>query len=265
MTIDTDGIDNVNSNNFVDPWTKDPKPIAPQSQWGMDTSNVAAINDTHGVVYSWEIWRGASDGSIVNRGNAVASITLGGNKPIATRVGPLLTGPNALQLGLLAVMRQGAYIYVYAKGGPTNIVVGRVRASDDVFDSSKYKFLEASDYQTWSNPAADGGVPTADSMVYGMKTANPGGKFGCDVYGSVFYNKYLNRYVIICSIYMSFVNMYISETPFGPWSAEYSLLSGWHGYGSMVHMEYSTDGGKTVFFSQGPNGPLNMFKVEFGY
>jgi len=157
---------------------------APQQFWGMDTSNIAAINNTHGVVYSWEIWRGAFDGSIVNRGNAVASVTLGKDKPIATRVGPLLTGPNALALGLLAIIRQGDYVYVYTKGGPTNIVVGRVRSSDDVFDSSKYEFLEASDYKTWSNPPADGGVPAADSMSYGMKTANPGGKFGCDIYGS---------------------------------------------------------------------------------
>ena len=149
LTIDTDGVTNVNDNDFLQPWSDDTAPLAPQTGWGMDTSNVAAINDTHGVAYGWEIWRGASDGSIVDRGVAVASITLGDTKPIATRVGPLLTGPDAIQLGLLATLRDGDYIYTYSIGGSSNLIIGRVPASDSVFDLSQYTFLQAGTSDIW--------------------------------------------------------------------------------------------------------------------
>ena len=58
--------------------------------------------------------------------------------------------------------------------------------------------------------------------------------------------------------------MYTSDTPWGPWSTEYGLLSDWGaGYGSHAHPEYNEDNGKTWYFSQGPNGPFNVFKVTF--
>ena len=267
MTIDTDGVTNVNNNDFMQPWLGDSAPVAPQTNWGMDTSNVAAINDTHGVAYAWEIWRGASDGSIVNRGIAVASITLGDTKPIATRVGPLLAGPNAIQLGLLAILRDGDYIYTYSIGGPSNLLVGRVSASDDVFDSTKHTFLQPRTSKTWVSV----GVPSSTATNIGATTANTSGKFGCGVYGSVAYNNYLRKYVILCGIYMNFVNMYTSDTPWGPWSAEYGIQSGGMvagSYGVMMHPEYSPDGtrtGKEFYFSIGPNSVFNVFKVSFGY
>lgn len=222
--------------------------------WGMDTSNVAAINDTTGIAYAWEIWRG----------NAIAAVTLGPGKPIATRVGPLLSGPSAVQLGLLAILRDGDHVYSYSVGGPTGIVVGRVRAADDAFAASNYEFLSSADYTAWHAPGA---IPAPETTECGMRTEKPGGKFGCNVYGSVFYSNYLRNYVMICTIYMSFTNMYVAEKPWGPWSAEYGLLSGWgQGYGSHAHPEYSPDGShKEVYFSQGPNGPFNMFKVTFDF
>ena len=74
------------------------------------------------------------------------------------------------------------------------------------------------------------GIPDSGSTVYGMTTANPSGQFGCDVYGSVFHSAYLQKYVIICTAYESFTNMYVSNTPFGPWSKEYGVLAmvAWH-------------------------------------
>ncbi|KAJ6458617.1 hypothetical protein C8R47DRAFT_145914 [Mycena vitilis] len=261
MTVDTTGIALVQDNNFAAAGSDDAQPVSPQTAFGMDTSNIAAINSTHGVAYAWEIWRGASDGSFVDRGNAVVSVTLGDTKPIATRVGPLLTDANAVQLGLLAILRDGDFIYTYSIGGPSGILVGRVAASDAVFTASAYEFLVAGSTTDWNTPPS---IPNAATTAYGMTTANPGGKFSCSVYGSVFFNAYLNQYVMICTAFENFTNMYVSPTPFGPWSAEYGLLSGWGlGYGSMAHPEFSTNGGQTFQFSQGPDGPFNMFEVSF--
>ena len=198
----------------------------------MDQSNVAALNDTHGVVYGFQIWRGALDGSYVPRGNAVGLVTLGADKPIATRMGPLLTGPEALCMGLLAILRDGDYIYLYTEGGPSRLVVTRVNVNDDIFDASNYQSLLMGTTD-WIP-----GLPSTSDSQYGMTTANPSGQFGCSVYGSVFYSNYFNKYVIICNIYIA-TNMYTSDTPYGPWGEEYGLLSGWVGYGSMAHPMYS--------------------------
>ncbi|KAK8247637.1 hypothetical protein HDK77DRAFT_481127 [Phyllosticta capitalensis] len=264
MTVNTSAVQYAQDWNFAQPWSGDPTPQAPQTGWGMDTSNIAAINDTHGVAYAWEIWRGASDGSYVDRGNAVVAVTLGATKPIATRMGPLLSGPNAVQMGLLSILRDGDYIYSYSMGGPTGIVVGRVKAGDDAFDATKYQFLQANDFATWGTP---GSIPPGSTTTYGMKTAESSGKFACNVYGSVFYSNYFQKYVMICTIYMSFTNMYVADNPWGPWSSQYGLLSGWGaGYGSHAHPEYSPNGShKELYFSQGPNGPFNMFKLTFNF
>ncbi|KAK0647941.1 hypothetical protein DIS24_g7232 [Lasiodiplodia hormozganensis] len=266
MVVNTTSVALVQDNDFATVWPGDPAPQAPQTAWGMDTSNVAPINDTHGIAYAWEIWRGAPDGSFVDRGNAVVAVTLGETKPIATRVGPLLSGPDAMQMGHLAILRDGDYIYSYSMGGPSGIMVSRVAASDDALDAAKYEFLVArrSDSPTWKTP---GTVPAPTSTEYGMQTANADGTFGCNVYGSVFYSNYLRKYVIICTAYMHFTNIYVADQPWGPWSAEYGLLEGWGaGYGSHAHPEYSPGGShKEVYFSQGPNGPFNIFKVTFDF
>ncbi|KAK4937733.1 hypothetical protein LTR10_021678 [Elasticomyces elasticus] len=266
LTIDTSGTTSMNSNGFLNPWSGDPAPESPWAIWGMDTSNVAAINETHGVTYGWEIWRGAADGSVSNRGNAVGSVTIGDNGPVATRVGPLLTGPDSISLGLLAILSDGGYIYTYTIGGPTNLIIGRVAASDDVFDASQYRFLAAGTDDTWIP-----GIPSSTDTSVAATTANTSGSFGCGNYGSVFFNSYLNKYVILCDIFMSFVNMYVADNPWGPWSAEYSIQSGGMiegSYGSMAHPEYAVDGdssGKSFYYSLGPNGMFNVFKLTFDY
>ena len=237
MTVNSVGVNNVQESNFLDPWSGDPAPVAPQNAWGMDTSNVAAINSTHGIVYAWEMWRGAGEG--VNRGNAVAMVTLGDNMPIATRMGPLLTGPDAIQMGLLAIISADNYIYTYSIGGPSNIIVGRVAADGtSPFAASEYEFLAQGSSTTWVP-----GIPEASTTTVGATTDQPGG-FGCAVYGSVFFSNYLNQYVILCNIDLSYVNMYTSDTPYGPWSAEYQVMNAATNpemagsYGSMAHPEY---------------------------
>ncbi|KAJ9618793.1 hypothetical protein H2204_012925 [Knufia peltigerae] len=266
MTVNTTGINSVSDNEFVRPWSGDEGIQPPFKIWGMDTSNVVAINETHGVAYAFEIWRNGPDGSFENRGNAVASVTLGDDRPIATRVGPLLTGPDAIQLGLLAILRDGDYVYIYSEGGPSNTIVGRVAASDDVFDADNYEFLQFGTNDTWVP-----GIPSKDTQAVGMTTASRQGHFACGVYGSVVFNNYLNKYMILCGQWLVAVYIYTSDTPWGPWSEQYLLMNGGiagGSYGQMIHTEYSPDGDgsdKSWYFSMGPNSYFNMFKVTFDY
>jgi len=264
MVVNTTGIDYVQSNDFSKPWSGDKAPQSPWRSWGMYSSNIAPINSTHGVVYATQFWRNAPDGGTKARGNTVSSVTLGKNKPIATRKGPLLTDANAVSLGLLAILRDKDYVYIYSGGGPSKVMVGRVPASDDVFDKSNYEFLKADTNDTWIP-----GIPDADSMEVGATTANPSGQFDCDVWGSVVYNNYLGKYVMLCGLYLEFVNMHIADTPWGPWSARYAIASGGNltgSYGAMMHPEYSPGGsGKSWYFSIGPNYEFHMYKVTFDY
>jgi len=267
-TIDGAAHDNVGAYEFALPWHGDPKPVAPQTQYGMDTSNVAAINDTTGVAYVWEITRGAPDGSFVNQGAGIVAVTLGKTQPIATRKGPLLTGPDSVQLGLLAILRSGAYIYNYnTQGTFGNIIVGRVKANDAAFDASKYEYLvfPTSDKAA---PVWKRGIPAAkDVSRYGMRTAESSRRFACGQYGSVIWSSYFQRYMLMCTLYYSFSFFYLAEKPWGPWSTGYKVLSsesGWGGYGISAHPGWSSKPNE-LYFSQGPNGPLNMFKLTFEY
>ncbi|RVX72665.1 hypothetical protein B0A52_04063 [Exophiala mesophila] len=264
MTIDATGVKYVQENDFLKPWQGDQKFGPPYQFWGMDTSNVAPINDTHGVAFAWQIFRGAPNNGHEDRGNAVAVITLGEDKPIATRIGPLLTGPDKIALGLIAVLRAENYIYIYSDGGPSTVMVGRVRASDDVFDESKYEFLQFGSTGSWVP-----GIPSKSSNSFGATSLAKNQKLGCDHYGSAFYNNYLHKYVLMCNIFMDFVKFYTSDTPYGPWSDEYSLASGSSvqgKYGIHAHPDFSPDGShKSFYFSMGPNTKMNMYKVTLNY
>ncbi|KPI36754.1 uncharacterized protein AB675_11865 [Cyphellophora attinorum] len=263
MTIDTDDVTSVQNNNFVEPWVGDAQPEAPQTSWGMDTSNVAPINDTHGVAFARQIWRGAPDGSYADQGNAVASITLGQTMPKATRVGPLLTGPDIAELGLVAILRDGEYIYVYSMAGPSKVAVSRVPASDDVFDRANYESLVYDPDSLYTMGTWHAGLPLKDTSSSASSPSSPNTNTASPIYGMTTLEP---LYTIICNIFMSFTNMYLSDTPYGPWSTGYSLLSEVSGYGSHAHPEYSEEGGRTIYFSQGPNGQFQMYKVTFdGY
>ena len=271
MAIDTGSTTQVQDNTFLTPWHED---LGPPEEfgswtWGMDTSNIAALNDTHGIAYGRQSWRSTQFTEQIDQGNAVAIISLGDDKPLATRQGPLLTGPDKIALGLLAILRVEDYIYIYSIGGPTNLMIGRVLATEStIFNASSYEFLfydPSSITETWIPHV----VPDHTSYSYGARTSNPSGIFGCEVYGSVFYNTYLGQYILLCSMYMTYVNMYVSDTPWGPWSEEYSVtMAGMDGlevgsYGAMAHPEFGD--GETWWFSIGPNVGFQVFRVEFGY
>ena len=93
MAINTNGISHINNNDFLSAWIGDATPQQPQPSWGMDQSNAASLNDTHGV-FCGSLWRGLSDESFVSPGNTVGLAMLGVDKPVATRMGPLLTTPK---------------------------------------------------------------------------------------------------------------------------------------------------------------------------
>ncbi|KAH0361009.1 hypothetical protein KCU65_g9008, partial [Aureobasidium melanogenum] len=266
--IDAAAHANVGDFTFASSWHGDPKPEPPQSQYGMDTSNTVPINDTTGIAYVWEITRGALDGSISNQGAGVVAVSLGKTQPIATRVGPLLTGPDSVALGLFANIRAQQYIYNYVQQGPFgNIIVGRVKAGEAAFRADQYEYLVfPPDNKT--GPVWKHGIPAADdASQYGMRTAESNGRFTCQQYGSVIWSDYFKRYMLMCNLYLDFLFFYLAENPWGPWTRGYKLLSddsGWLGYGVSAHPSYSTKDNE-LYFSQGPNGPLNMFKLTFHY
>ncbi|THV67077.1 hypothetical protein D6D28_07785 [Aureobasidium pullulans] len=266
-TIDAAAHSSVSDYNFAGAWHGDPKPISPQTSYGMDTSNIASINKTTGIAYVWEITRGAPDGSHADQGAGVVAVTLGPTQPIATRIGSLLTGPDSVQMGLLAIMRAGNYIYNYNQQGPFgNILVGRVKASMAAFDASKYEYLVySSDYT--AAPTWHTGIPkSADAATYGMRTNETSGRFTCQQYGSVIWSIYFSKYMLMCSLYLNYTFFYLAAEPWGPWTAGYKVLSvsGYPGYGVSAHPAWSSKGNE-LYFSQGPDGPMNTFKITFKY
>ncbi|CAD0105786.1 unnamed protein product [Aureobasidium uvarum] len=266
--INTTAHANVGDFQFAPPWHGDPKPVPPQSQYGMDTSNVVPINATTGLAYVWEITRGAPDGSHLDQGAGVVFVTLGETQPIAKRVGPLLTGSDSVAVGIFAIARVQQYIYNYNLQGPFgNILVGRVEASDAALSASKYEYLlYPPDNKT--APIWTRGIPAAkDAANYGMRTTESSGRFACSQYGSVTWSRYFHKYMLMCNLFLDFTFFYLAENPWGPWTGGYKLLgddSGWLGYGVSAHPRWSTKDNE-LYFSQGPSGPLNMFKLTFHY
>jgi hypothetical protein len=71
----------------------------------------------------------------------------------------------------------------------------------------------------------------------------------------------------MCTLYLHYTFFYLAEKPWGPWTRGYNVLSGnsgWVGYGISAHPRYSAKDNE-LYFSQGPNGQLNMFKLTFHY
>ncbi|KAF2153582.1 hypothetical protein K461DRAFT_278392 [Myriangium duriaei CBS 260.36] len=268
-TINSSAYPDVYSYTFAQPWKGDPKPVAPQSQYGMDTSNIVPINETTGLAYAYEVTRGDPSVPVINKGNAVLKVTLGPNNPVATRMGPLLTGNDTVSLGLLSIMREGDYIYNYnVDGGAGNVMVGRVKASDAAFDRTQYEYLTYASSNT-SKPVWKKGIPTiAGASAFGMTTAEANGRFACQHYGDVYFNNYFERYMLLCNCFNDYTLFYLASNPWGPWSQGYLLLMPPNrlGYGVNAHPSYSPGGNhKTMYFSQGPNTVFNLYKVEFNY
>ncbi|CAL3964017.1 unnamed protein product [Diplocarpon coronariae] len=257
LEIDTKGAENVAGWDFVKPHASDEKPCGETNHWGMDTSNVAEVEDGVGVGFAFEVWRDTT-GKEVPKGLAIFKCSLGEKAPVAERFGPLIAGPEALQVGLMTITRADGYIYTYSNGGPTGIVIGRAKLNE-AFDASKYEFMRT-----------DGqwvvGIPQQDDGGYGIQTTGQEqGKIHSDGQGSIMYNRYLEKWMLFTCMYGWSANFYLSNTPYGPWSTQYTLLGETEGYGINVHPSMSEDP-RVLYLSSGTaENIITMWKIELGY
>lgn len=146
LEIETNGITTLNNHNFLRNAPSDGV-LIDGNEWGMDTTNTAAINDTTGIVFGWEIQRDGSDP--FTNGQTIAAVTVGGDQPTATRVGGILWDDKYIWVGGLTVFNAqglpnsgGDYIYMYSQMGDyQSLIVGRVNVTS-AFDTSTYEFLK---------------------------------------------------------------------------------------------------------------------------
>ncbi|CAF9918826.1 MAG: hypothetical protein GOMPHAMPRED_001647 [Gomphillus americanus] len=280
-TVNTQDITQIQDAAFIQPHASTTNFFANEilgegcTAWGMDNSNVAALNNTHGIVLSWEQWRNCpsldrkTDG-VQDRGLGASVITLGDKFPTATRVSGLLAGGDRVAAGKLAIMAAEGYIYSYTveDSGMSsgffathNMIVGRASINDrDIFSSTTAWEFYMPSTQSWVS-----GIPLrTDAPKYNLQTAS--GKWNCAVYGTVMWSNYFNKYMLFCDLLENEFNFYTADRPEGPWSEEYQLITGVSGYGSMVHPEYSEDGShKALYISMGPDTEFEIWRVEFDY
>ncbi|CZS91454.1 uncharacterized protein RCO7_07082 [Rhynchosporium graminicola] len=230
LAVDTKDILNVNDNKFAKPDPSDEK-LPAGDFYGMDTSNVAEV--TPGVGIGFVIFRNATGGDEVDRGSGIIRVTLGTTVPIATRVGPLITGADGIQVGITSILAAEGYIYVYTNYGPNGLMVGRAKCAS-AFSASSYKFRTT--FGSWVT-----GIPTTSNM---------------NNYGS---------YMFFVGGYGYDMSFHTSDAPYGPWSDEYRVAEA-VGYGIDVHLEFSPDGDHSVLYvSSGAADGITMRKIEFRY
>ncbi len=213
LGVDMKNITNVNDWDFAKADPSDPVPNGNTPFWGQATSNIAEVTPGVGIGFVWEFWRDPS-GAHQDRGLGIIKVVNGPMVPIATRTGPLVAGPEVINVGWMTILNAEGYIYTYSNGGATGIVVGRAKLAD-AFDATKYEFLKVDG--TWSI-----GIPLLSDMSYGVQ-----GAIHSDGQGSIMYNSYFKKYMLFTNAYEQFMNFYASDTPYGPWSAgECSSRSG---------------------------------------
>ncbi|KAG4436532.1 hypothetical protein IFR05_007970 [Cadophora sp. M221] len=251
LKVDTKDIKNVNDWDFAKAHSSDPPPQGNTPFWGMDTSNVAEVSPGVGVGFVWEIWRAVS-GEYVDRGAGIIKVTLGSKVPLANRTGPLITGPDGIQVGIMTILNAEGYIYTYSNGGPSGLIIGRSKLGN-AFDATKYEFLKTTG--KWVP-----GIPKSNDMSYGVQ-----GNVHSDGQGSIMYSNYFRKYMLFTGAYGYYMNFYTSDTPYGPWSGQYGV-AGQVGYGVNVHLEFSPGGShRVLYISSGAGDGIMMYKLEFKY
>jgi hypothetical protein len=232
----------------------------------MDTSNTAQTGPGTGICFAWEIHR-KTDGSYKDIGNAMLQVTLGADKPIATRLGGLITGPDKIQIGLMTVFNPNirntpyadGHIYMYCIGADVfeSVIVGRAPV-DSAFDPRTYQFLKSSG--EWD---AKGVIPQRGDTSYGMA-----GSPVSNSQGSIVYNEYLGKYILFCGTFARQASFYLADTPVGPWSQNYLLLESPDAlrYGVNVHPDLLLQSnGNEMLLSWGTNVVLTMYKLTLNY
>lgn len=274
LEVNTNGITSVSDWDFAKPWTDSPNPdpvsTDPASiKYGMDTSNTAEISANEGIAFAWEILRGGQ--SSTDEGLAMLHVTLGDQVPMATRKEGLITDSSKLQIGSMTVFnpnvknspKADGYLYMYSNSPTTygSVVVGRVPVAD-AFDPkmSNYQFLK-----TGGDWDAAGTIPDRSATGYGMQ-----GSPVSNAQGSIMYNEYLGKYMLWTSAMASVGGFYLADTPTGPWSEFYQVLTKGADapitYGMNVHPDLLPDSnGKQLLVSWGTSAIITMYKLSFEY
>lgn len=232
----------------------------------MDTTNTAQVGPGTGICFAWEIHR-KPDGSYKDIGNAMLKVTLGPEMPVASRFGPLVTGPDRIQLGIMTIFNPNirntphadGYIYIYCIGDGIwdSVIVGRAPV-ESAFDLGTYQFMKATG--EWD---AKGIIPQRGDTSYGMQ-----GSPISNSQGSIVYNDYLGKYMLFCGTFARQASFYLSDTPIGPWSQNYPLLESHDAmrYGVNVHPDLlPQSNGQELLLSWGTNVVLTMYKLTFNY
>jgi len=231
----------------------------------MDTTNTAQVGPGTGICFAWEIHR-KPDGACKDIGNAVLQVRLGPDKPIATRIGPLITGPDKLQIGIMTVFNPNirstphadGHIYMYCIGSGIwdSVIVGRAPVAA-AFDPGTYQFMKTSG--EWDAP---GVISQKGDTSYGMA-----GSPVSNSQGSIMYNAYLGKYMLFCGTMGHQASFYLADTPWGPWSKNYPLLESKEmRYGVNVHPDLLPGSdGREILVSWGTNVVQTMYKLTFNY
>jgi hypothetical protein len=258
LRVDMKNITNVLNHQFGKPWPGDeaPDPKSATPDWGIGTSNVVEVEDGIGIAWVWEAWRD-KNGVYVERGAGIMKVSLGVLMPVGNRIGPLVSGPSSLQVGMMTILKADGYVYVYSQGGssPTGVVVGRAKLSS-AFSASAYEFQKTDGAWVY-------GIPLANDTSYGM--SRKGGFIHSDGMGSVMWSNYFRKYFMFVCAYGNDMNFYTSDRPYGPWSEEYNML---HvlGYGIGVHLQWSPGGDgshRKIYISGGWDNVITVYEVNF--
>jgi len=265
LRVDMKDIKNVYQQDFAKPFPGDEKPVpkGPTPFWGIGTSNIEEVSPGIGVGYIWQVHRNPN-GKFVDKGNGIIRATLGEKMPIAERTGPLVTGPGAIQLGQMCILKAEGYIYTYSNGGAggkSGLVIGRAKIAE-AFNPSAHEFLKTDG--SWVK-----GIPRLDDTSYGIpgKTYVGTGSKGIHSNGpgSIFFSNYFKKYIIFVCAYGNDINFHTSDTPYGPWSEEYRLIRN-PGYAITVHPHWSPGGShKEIYISSCHKNVITMFKVVFDF
>ncbi len=217
------------------------------------------------LLFYTEIWRvpGAEGWKTVGGGIAIADTKVGMSRPIVSpgTAFPTLmwTGDNEVQFN-----SEGLVIgdMLYAYGQKREFLTQHAQLArvplEDALDKSRWSYYAGTN--TWSSNAAD------------AVTVFDGGAAG----NSVFFNPYLGAYMAIYSGVFS-DNLYyrVSDTPWGPWSAETLLLTaktGWNNttsYAGRAHPEFAQENGRIQYITYARTTgflrqELPLVKVVFG-
>jgi hypothetical protein len=151
LTVDTTNIAEVQNNDFLTAWTRGPRPHVPtdslrQGHLKRGGDQPHAWSSIYMADLARRIGRQYREPQEHSRQHHARS-----DEADRDAGGAAAHWPHATALGLLATLRDGAYLYTYPIGdwGLSNIVICRVAADDLVFDAAQYECLAQGPEADW--------------------------------------------------------------------------------------------------------------------